>query len=268
MPSRNSKRYFEESGTQLKARSPEEYGKIGFEALMRSKIGPRYQDLVNEERIGLTALIGDPKAEYTLSGVNFRQGFANEQEKKIADNFLSPALGEEGLPSGKRIFGIGRPAGANTFAHELRHDAVVNESQNRMLDLVYSSTSLPAYKSNVERIYGFLTDFDYKKANAPLSEKEKFVLEGLGYLLKDEPRIANIDPDRMINKQWLEENIALNKSGAIGGTKNGKNLSDSILQYRAAMPFLNFVGRLEDKKPVKKSIGGNVEKVSYDRKLI
>lgn len=264
----NTKRYFEESGTQLKARSPEEYGKIGFESLMRSKIGDRFKNLVNEDKIGLMALIGDPTADYTHAGINFHQGLANEQEKEAMARYLAPALNEEGLPSGKRIFGVGRSGGAGTFAHELRHESMGNERANRMLDLVYGSTSLPAYKNNVEKVYNYLTDFDYKRANVPLKEKEQFVLNDLRYVLKDELKAADVDPGRMLRKQWLEENIELNKSGVIGGMKNGKNLPDSILQYRAKMPFLNFVGRLEDKKPAKKSAGGNVERVSYDRKLI
>ncbi len=54
----------------------------------------------------------------------------------------------------------------------------------------------------------------------------------------------------------------------LGPTMEGKPLPSSIIEYRAKMPFLHFVGRLEDKKPAKKSAGGNVERVSYDRKLI
>jgi hypothetical protein len=268
----NTRRYFEELGTQLKARSPEEYGKIEFEALMRSKLGDRFKGLANQNKIGLMALIGDPTAEYSVSGKNFYYGLDNEQATKGMAENLSAALDEKGLPAGKRIFGIGRSADPGTFAHELRHEQIFNERGNRALDLIYSSTSLPAYKGNIEQIYGYLTNFDYRKANAPLNEKERFVLEELKPILKQEPELAEIGPNRILSEEWLEENIRLNKAGAVGGTMKGKkaqfDLPDSILQYRAKMPFLNFVGRLEDKKPVKKSTGGNVEKVSYDRKLI
>ena len=246
----NTKRYFEESGTQLKARSPEEYGKIEFEALMRSKLGDRFKGLANENKIGLMALVGDPAAEYNISGINFPFGLNSEQNKKGMAENLSAALDEKGLPAGKRMFGIGRQAGPSTFAHELRHEQILNERGNRMLDLVYSSTSLPAYKDNIEKLYGYLTNYDYKKANAPLNEKERFVIEDLKPLLEEEPKLSNIDS---IRDGWIEENIRLNRFGTVGAfMPNDIQLPNSILQYRAKMPFLNFVGRLENKKPVKK----------------
>jgi hypothetical protein len=130
---------------------------------------------------------------------------------------------------------------------------------------------LPAYKKNVEQVYGYLTNFDYRKANAPLNEKERFVLEELNPILKDEPEFAGIKNHRLSEK-WLEENIKLNKSGAVGGTMKGKkaqfDLPDSILQYRAKMPFLNFVGRLEEPKTTKKASGGSIENTTHDRKII
>ena len=116
-----------------------------------------------------------------------------------------------------------------------------------------------------------MTNFDYRKANAPLNEKERFVLEELNPILKDEPEFAGIKNHRLSEK-WLEENIKLNKSGAVGGTMKGKkaqfDLPDSILQYRAKMPFLNFVGRLEEPKTTKKASGGSIENTTHDRKII
>lgn len=267
----NTRRYFEESNNMLEGRSPESYGSE-FAALMRSKLGPNHQYLASPEKIGLMSLIGDPKVAWNYAGMNYGKGLETpENTKEMAKDFSRVLDGRE-MPKGKRIFGIGSGASPATYAHELRHEDVKNEIRNRVVDLVHGSTSLPAYKDNIQQIYGYITNFDYKLANIPIQEKEKKVLsELMGHIITEKRQskigaVNSIIGDGLSG--FLEKNFELNKSGAIGGTMKGKTLPGSILEYRAKMPFLNFVGRLEDEKPTKKFTGGNVEKVSYDRKLI
>jgi len=296
----NTRRYFEESDNSLTGRSPES---PEFQSLIRSKIGERFKESVTPEKIGLAALIGDPKksrAFLNLMGIPY--GFQSprtlspkEVETYIGGSslvgaFLKPEsfseagaelLGNNKAPEGKRIFGVGAAADADTWSHEFRHDSEKNETANRMMDVIYGSTSLPSYKANVKNVYNYLINSDpanIKKTfkerenmrNASLNDQEKYVLDKLknsyieGETVEAElgffPRIFNLD--------YIDENLELNRSGAIGGTKDGKTLPKNVLEFRSKFPFLNFIGRLDEQAPKKKAAGGNVEKVYIERKMI
>lgn len=282
----NTRRYFEESGKLLEGRSPDQSRE--FEALLRSKIGGQFQGLVTPEKVGLMALIGDPRSEYTIRGINYRPGVSNitDKDEGLIREELSNVLaeGNQELPKGKKIFGLGAAADPRLYAHELRHESVVNaEDRNRLFDLMYSSTSIPAYKDNIKKAYEhFISTPENRKlpfeerlglANAPIEEKEKFVLN----LLKDRDwllRQAATDEDVSFlsairrPSNFIDKNLELNRSGAVGGFKGNKKLPSSLIEYRSKFPFLNFIGRIDEPAPKKKAAGGNVEKVYIDRKMI
>jgi len=265
---KNTRRYFEESEDLLKGRSPESYGSE-FAALMRSKLGSPYQHLASPAKLGLVSLVGDPKGDWNAAGVNFLTGLESTKDKQEMETALQPVLEGQPMPEGKRIFGIGRGADARTYAHELRHEDIKGELQNRMLDLIHSSTSLPAYKANVNQVYGYLTDFDPEKKNTPVEEKEKRIFEELNYYLKRAPHDSDLGFfTKAMAGDWLNKNLEVNKAGAVGAFLDGKKLPNSMLKYRAKLPFLNFIGRLEEPKTAKKASGGSVENTTHDRKII
>ena len=69
----NTRRYFEESENSLTGRFPES---PEFQALIRSKIGDRFKESVTPEKIGLAALIGDPrKSRAFLDLMSIPHGF-------------------------------------------------------------------------------------------------------------------------------------------------------------------------------------------------
>lgn len=270
---KGSHRYFEESENLLRGKSPEDYGPE-FAALMRSKLGERFQGLASPEKIGLMSLIGSPSEFYDTAGINFK---VNDKDRLNDIAFeLIGSIAEKGdlekIQEGKRIFGIGSGADVGTYAHELRHEVVNDERKNRVYDLIYGSTSPASYKANLNRVYNYLNGLDFRNKYIPIQEKEKAVLQ----LVKEE--IANERDEAFLFSRppkegdFLGENIKLNKEGAIGGFLNNKKLSQDIINDRSKMPFLNFVGIFgpsESKEESKrKAVGGNVEKVSYDRKLI
>lgn len=270
----STRRYFEESEDLISGVSPD---RPEFEALIRSKIGGRFKESVTPEKIGLAALIGDPKAKWSLRGFQSREILPPEQIKEHA----GPILEGKEPPAGKRIFGVGAGASPRTWAHEFRHDIERNEYNNRMLDVMYGSTSLPAYKANIEKVYEHLTRSDpenrkksfeerYKIHYAPLEEKEKFVLDKLknsyasGRELNEEMGAFS----QIFDEGYIDKNFKLNRSGAVGGTKNGKTLPKDVLEFRSKFPFLNFIGRLEEPSTKKKATGGAIENTTHDRKLI
>jgi hypothetical protein len=279
----NTRRYFEESEQLLKGRSPES---PEFAALMRSKVGGQFQGLVTPERLGVMALVGNPaESNWDTAGIRFNPLASEAQIKESLGPVLDDASQE--LQKGKRIFGIGSQADAGTYAHELRHENVGSEKVNRFFDVMYGSTSLPAYKANIKRAYDYLTDTpEYRKAsfqerwvidNAPLQQKEKLVLDALkgkanNWILKDAAKNEGISLAYAFEsaniEDFIDRNLKLNKSGAVGATKGGKKLDPVVLEFRSKFPFLNFMGRLEESDIKKKSTGGNVEKVYIERKMI
>lgn len=283
----NTRRYFEESENLLKGRSPDS---PEFAALMRSKVGGQFKGLVNPEKLGLMALVGNPTANnWNTAGVNFPYGLESEKETKTMREYLSPVLddAQQELPKGKRIFGIGSQADAGTYAHELRHESVGRERNNRFFDVMYGSTSLPAYEANIKKAYDYLTDTPkYRQAsfkerfaidNAPLQQKEKFVLDmlkskGSNWILKDAAKNEDISLASSFQtgdmEKFIDRNFELNKTGAVGGMKGNKKLDPVVLEFRSKFPFLNFIGRLEDPTPKKKSVGGTIENTTHDRKII
>jgi hypothetical protein len=272
---KGSHRYFEESENLLRGKSPEDYGPE-FAALMKSKLGGRFEGLVSPElnKVGLMSLVGNPSQFYDIAGINF-SGNDKDRLINIASETIRPIAQKgdlEKIQEGKRILGIGSGTDIGTYAHELRHEVVNDERKNRVYDLVYGSTSPASYKENLNQVYNYLTNFDFRKQNIPIQEKEKLVLD----FIKDEIANERNEAFRFSRPpkegDFLGENFKLNKEGAIGGFLNNKKLPKSILNDRSKMPFLNFVGRLgsleSEEENKRKAMGGNVERVSYDRKLI
>lgn len=279
----NTRRYFEESEQLLKGRSPES---PEFAALMRSKVGGQFQGLVTPERLGVMALVGNPtESNWDTAGIRFNPLASESHIKESLGPVLEDANQE--LPKGKRIFGIGSQADTGTYAHELRHESVGSEAANRFFDVMYGSTSLPSYKANIKRAYDYLTDTpEYRNAsfkerwfidNAPLQQKEKLVLDALkgkanNWILKDAAKNEGISIASSFEsadiENFIDRNLKLNKSGAVGATKAGKKLDPVVIEFRSKLPFLNFMGRLEESDLKKKSTGGNVEKVYIERKMI
>lgn len=281
----NTRRYFDEAEDLLRGKSPEDYG-AEFAPLMRAKIGERFKDLVTPEKLGLMALIGRPEAKgFSWAGVNFPTGLDSPENTKVMEKKLKPALKEayydsrgwyqehnEKLPKDKRIFGIGAGADAGTYAHELRHEKIEDEVKNRMMDLIHGSTSLPAYKYNVQKVFNYLNDFDRElEEKTPLAEKEKQVLNTLHYGIVDESKASKIGTATKLRASlgdFVQKNIELNKAGAVGGFMGQEKLPEHVIQYRANLPFLNFVGRLGEYEPTKKAAGGAVENTTHYRKMI
>jgi hypothetical protein len=67
---------------------------------------------------------------------------------------------------------------------------------------------------------------------------------------------------------FVDKNIELNRAGAKGGFMNGNQLPKHIIDYRAKLPFLNFVGRLDEYETAKKAAGGSIENTTHYRKMI
>lgn len=288
---KGSHRYFEESGQSLKGLSPDS---PEFAAKVRSKIGREYQHLVNPETIGLASLIGDPeKTPSMVYGLNVNKEQGNllqriknkiQTEKEFGEYFKEmdadrPAVKLREAITGnpqKRIFAFGTKADPAVWAHEFRHEEIKNEEKNRIQDLL-NSTSYPDYKNKINMWYRHIPG-NWDKKNIPFDEQEKTVLKYLdvslpsaiqGYMSKQANKSANFE-DAV---DFLTSNIDLNRYGAVGAfDSEGKMLDKSIIRARADMPFLNFIGRSESSsnknKKERKAIGGNVERVSYDRKLI
>jgi len=276
MPSRNTRRYFEELDKQLKGRSPTS---PEFEALLRSKIGGQFQELVTPENLEKMYLLGRPEEYNPYSGVNAREfveaGRTPAQIATMLEKDFSSVLREgERVPEGKTVIGIGRSANPNVFTHELRHelefssDKLENEVKNRFYDLIYGSTSYPAYLTNVRRVHEAAlhldpefkrgkTDADFARRRqmswySSDKEKENYVLKSpyLRELLSPGKEGVSL-PSRARNlfSDIVNKNYELNVSGANTRTEN---LPKDAIELRSKFPFLNFVGSVEDSRKARK----------------
>jgi len=278
--SKNTRRYFEELDQQTKGRAP---GSPEFEALVRSKIGGQFERHVSPQTIQASSLIGPADYNFPTSriaGVNFLE----EKTPKERQQYLSRRIGVSpaelsSIPEGKRIFGVGRYAGPDMWAHEYRHESVSNERANRLFDVVYGSTSLPAYKTNIEGVYQYLlqTSDDYRRLpeedkyalrNLSLPDKEDFVLDKIrkSYIVHDAQQREDIPfsasllstlKDVFTEGDMFDRSKRLNKE-----VQRTEDLPYDIIQMRAKLPFLNFVGRLAE--PVKKAKGDSIAKSHGD----
>ena len=254
--SRNTQRYFEEKGQALRGSEPTG---IEREAQIRSKIGPEYRELV-DKNIGEAAMIGLPTTDmWSAKGVNFPEAGQTEEElSRYIKKTLSPILREAGTespPKGKRIFGIGRNAVPQIYAHELRHEEIEDEERNRAMDLV-NAGSRPAYEDGVDSLYSYYMSRDpmyrqgsfgeqyFLRDRIPFEDKERYVLNKSApvlnyYLRKETPFFGREEADR-----FIQDNYNLNALGAKGAFKDGgKKLAKERIEQRARYPFLNFVGR-------------------------
>jgi hypothetical protein len=288
---KGSHRYFEESGQSLEGISPDH---PEFAARVRSKIGGEYQHLVNPETIGLASLIGDPRKEpSTVYGLNvnkdqgnFLQRIINKinSEKEFGKYFKEmdadrPAIKlSEAITNNpqKRLFAFGTKADPAVWSHEFRHEDIRSEEENRIQDLL-NSTSYPDYKNKINMWYRHIPG-NWDKKNVPFDKQEKTVLEHLdfslpsaiqSYLSKQANRSTNFEDAA----NFLTTNMDLNRYGAVGAfDSEGKILDKSLIKARSDIPLLNFIGRIDssssEKKKERKASGGNVERVYYSRKLI
>lgn len=281
---KGQRNYYEEAGDLLKGKSPEEYGPE-FASRMRAKIGYPNQDLVTPEQLGLMALIGNPKDKnWNFHGVNFNESPNDKEGVARMNTFLAPVLSsnkQNAVPKGKTIFGIGANANTNTYSHELRHQKVEDEVENRVQDLLFGSTSLPSYRRNIQNSYDYLTGFDPKLKKTPLKEKEKYVLDAYGeqiarYIRKhkeeDSPpaKLDLIDFARAPDNSYtnFKEHLDRNKQGAVGAFIGDKKLPTYMIKQRSVFPALNFMGRLGEFGSKGYKTGGSIENTTHDRKLI
>ena len=285
-PGPGTRRYFEEKGQALRGSEPTG---IEREAQIRSKMGPEYRDLV-DKYIGEAAMVGVPTSQWSLKGVNFpipTAGATEEEMSRLVKRKLLPILNEadvESPPKGKRIFGVGKNAVPQIYAHEFRHEEIGGEEYNRALDLV-NAGSRPAYEDSVDSLYGYYITQDptYQKADfrnkyylgyeVPFKDKERYVLNKasptLNYYLRrsDESGTSRDDVDK-----YIQANYNLNATGTVGATKaTGKQLDEDLIKQRARYPFLNFVGRenmpvTEEKIPLPEYLDAELKKPSKKKK--
>jgi hypothetical protein len=275
---KNTRRYFEELDEQLKGRAP---GSPEFEALIRSKIGNQFKDLVSPETVAKSALIGAPDQNLysPYGGMNYFEGTAPE---KVRESLMNRVAGRglnqqiESLPDEKRIFALGTRANPKVWSHEFRHERVNDEIPNRYYDLIYGSTSLPAYQTNVKGLYEALLDDsdDFKKL--PYEEQmamaygvspkdmESYIIDKLEKndfaarvaRKEDLPLSAALLSDIKLmfdGKGFLARNREANRT-----IRRTEDLPYEMIQLRSRLPFLNFVGKLDE--PVKKAKGGSMSK--------
>lgn len=292
MPPRNTTRYFEELDEQTIGRSPES---PGIEALLRSKIGGQFQELVTPENLKKMYMLGRPDSYSYYSGFNARpmveKGLTpTEIASKITKDFSSALQDGERVPEGKTIIGVGRNANPNTFAHELRHEKSWNFNQekdelvNRFYDLMYGSTSYPAYTSNLRRVYdaAIRRDPDFYKGteDADYARRRKMAWkvsdkDREDYILKHpflkellSPLEENVSFSTFMKNVFsdiVEKNYQINSSNPYLKTED---LPKDSIELRSKFPFLNFIGRLDESASKRKYAGGNVEKVYTERKMI
>lgn len=275
---KNTRRYFEELDKQLKGRAP---GSPEFEALIRSKIGGQFQELVSPETVSKAALLGVPEQNLysAYGGMNYPANVPPEKVKESVKNRVAGRGLEaqvEALPDEKRIFALGTRGNPKVWAHEFRHERVSDETPNRYYDFFYGSTSLPAYQANLKGLYEtmLVNSPDFKKL--PYEEKmaiaygvspkdmEAYVLEKIdkGEFAGFAARKENIPfsaaflsdiKDMLSDKSFVTRNAEANKT-----TRRTEDLPYDMIQARSRLPFLNFVGKLDE--PVKKGRGGSVTK--------
>ena len=120
-------------------------------------------------------------------------------------------------------------------------------------------------------MFTHLVDFDRDAVeNTSYADKEKAVFNSVGHIIRDEARSKSDLGllSSLMSNGAIEKNMELNKAGAVGGFLGGKELPGYVIQHRAKLPFLNFIGRIEDPAPEKKASGGAVENTTHDRKII
>lgn len=288
----NTRRYFEELDEQARGRSPKS---PGIEALLRSKIGGQFQDLVTPENLEKMYMLGRPDAYSYYSGVNARpmveKGLTPTQvASKITKDFSSALQDGERVPEGKTIIGVGKNANPNTFTHELRHEKSWSfnperdELINRFYDLMYGSTSYPAYTSNLRRVYDAAIredpefyegteDSDYARRRkmaweASDKDREAYILKHPFLKELVSPAEEDVSLSTIVKNSFsdiVDKNYQINSSSPYIKTED---LPKDAIELRSKFPFLNFVGKVEKPAPKKKSAGGNVEKVYTERKMI
>lgn len=312
----NTRRYFEELLQSSKGTSPDS---PEFEDRVRAKIGKRFENEIADKK-GLLSLVGDPQQYYPLYGVNFPK----VRPKDYIEKKLKEEVGTDvSVPDKARIFGLGAGASPTVWAHELRHEKVKDELDNRLYDLMYS-TSPQNYAANLLNTYEWMVGntelIDNPYANKTFKQMEKEVLKRLNPITgaanlnaateywRSQPEVksgasSEEQAKSYANKKTKANEISVNWDRHFGINAdptrrsrdllarkvNDEKLQDQInqlLNERAALPFLNFVGSpdladlvigtplpygrkiLKEGAPKKKAAGGDVENTTHDRKLI
>lgn len=273
----NPRQYFseiEEASGPLDPSHPE------FDARVRARMGPEFADLFNPAEKAQSMVVGDPTAEYTTLGINFRPDTPIERIREVLEPVTHetrtwsrdfPERKPQVIPKGKRIFGLGAGATPQTWAHEYRHNRLYPgntlddaETLNRVYDILYSSTSLPAYRNQIRKAHRAFFEW------APdLSFEDRMTLRQLPDADKEE-RVLHMVATRTDHRSSLDVpflsalrsafrgsealpknpnnviryNYELNKKGAVGGFLGKEQLPSDVIDYRARYPFLNFIGRL------------------------
>lgn len=240
-----SHKYFEQSnpfGNPTSVDDPE------FVAQVRAKLGPRYEDLVNEQTKSQAANIGDFKDPYNVLGYRVRkenfktpEDFIKAKEKDTHLATTKKQLEDIKSPD-KLIYGVGAGASPQTFAHEFRHEKIRDERENRLED-VLASNSPQQYRQNLEFLYEQI--YGKKADKIPTLELEK----RLGKDVSARNRWAgnkniNVENIKSIPVPWAEyARKKLSSSGILGVLPEA---AQQYVERQAAMdrveqPYLNFV---------------------------
>lgn len=270
----NTRRYFDELLRSSEGTSPDS---PEFQARVRAKIGKRFEGDV-ADKAGLLALVGDPRTYYSLYGVNFPEVRSKEyiQQRLKNELYNAPAI-----PDKARIFGLGAGASPSVWAHEIRHEKVHDELDNRLYDLMYS-TSPQNYAANLLHTYEWMVGntelIDNPYTNKTFKQMEKEVLKIIDpsragtntwpdvrdEYWQNQPKAKDeMSPEERAenyaNKKRKVSEIAVNwdrhlninadptrqSRNLLAKKVNDEKLQDQINQLvneRATLPFLNFVG--------------------------
>ena len=157
--------------------------------------------------------------------------------------------------------GVGAGASPGTFAHEFRHHAKdktgwVDDSTNHLLDVV-ASPSKGAYLRNIDHAYEQIGADELWHTTTPIynpyatfAEKEKVVLDAINAW--NNKKSKHHDPEHRVPNNIFEHyrhNVGF-LSGSPQEKYSDKNLLEtstgmlprSMVNERAAYPFLNFLG--------------------------
>ena len=242
-------------------------------AKIRSKMLPEDQGLVN---LAQMMNIGKPKGKYTALGVNMSPNDPSRPAPSYIDklNELSDVLQPNDLnrleDPQKTIMGLGAGASPQTFAHEARHNKIIDEYTNRAND-VLGSNSAAQYHNNINDYYNYLVmkhpNYGYSNKD-PFDKKEDTVLDYIKHAFQ---KRYQTDPGDIDEKSFhitrpAQDVINLHKTYnqdfakgeepnlwdklshpidyMLGHTKETSQgvFPQTMIEDRARFPFLNFVG--------------------------
>ena len=210
----------------LKPENPE------FEAQVRARMGSPFTPLVDP---AMAAYIGPDSQGMSLRGFFAPGGVSPESQLRSLESFGMDSVGREG----KQVFGVGKGATPQVWAHEFRHREVKDEFSNRMKDVAYSA-SQQAYQQNVRTAHDYLVRQGRAEDRGyTFEEKEKAVLRLMPVYVDESRNLIQPYVNRnQGNPSYLDQVL-------------GVTLGDRMERKRAAeqsrLPFLLWAGK--DSRP-------------------